>query len=81
MGAANTLNQFQLGVGSLFHGGFTSFEAVISRFSLWLKSLSTGDFKNAAEYIGTNPAAMVTNWKLRQLPPFHYFNTIDKINL
>jgi hypothetical protein len=66
MGVANTLNQFQLGVGSLFHGGFTSLEAVISKFSLGLKSLSTGDLKGAAEYIGTSPVAMVTNWKLGQ---------------
>ncbi len=66
MGAANTLNQFQLGVGSLFHGGFTSLEAVISRFSLGLKSLSTGDLKGAAEYISTSPVAMVNNWKLGQ---------------
>lgn len=66
MGVANHLNQFQLGVGSLFHGGFTSFEAVISRFSLGLKALTSGDLEGAAKYMTTAPAAMVTNWKLGQ---------------
>jgi hypothetical protein len=37
MGAANTLNQFQLGVFSMFHAGFTTGEAVISRGALGIK--------------------------------------------
>src|ERR1035437_2592072 len=43
MGAANTLNQFQLGVFSAFHAGFTSMESVISHASIGIKALSNGD--------------------------------------
>ena len=64
MGAANTLNQFQLGVFSAFHAGFTSMEAVISHASIGLKALSNGDFKGAAKYLGEAPAAWINNPKM-----------------
>jgi GGDEF domain-containing protein len=64
MSAANTLNQFQLGVFSAFHAGFTSFEAVISHAAVGIKALSGGDFKAAAHYIGTAPAAWINNPKM-----------------
>jgi diguanylate cyclase (GGDEF)-like protein len=64
MTAANTLNQFQLGVFSAFHAGFTSFESVISHAAVGIKALSGGDFKSAAKYLGTAPAAWINNPRL-----------------
>lgn len=64
MGAANTLNQFQLGVFSAFHAGFTSMEAVISHGALGVKAASEGDWKGAAKYMGTAPAAWLNNPRL-----------------
>lgn len=64
MGAANMLNQFQLGVFSAFHGGFTTAEAMISHAALGIKSLANGDFVKAAKYFATAPAAAVTNPQL-----------------
>lgn len=64
MGAANTLNQFQLGVFSAFHAGFTSLEAVISHGSIGIKALSEGDLKGAAKYLGSAPAAWINNPKM-----------------
>lgn len=61
MGAANTLNQFQLGVGSAFHAGFTSMEAVISHFALGVKALAKGDVAAAAKFIATSPAQIYKN--------------------
>jgi hypothetical protein len=61
MKAANTLNQFQLGVFSAFHAGFTSMEAVISHAALGVKSLSEGNFAGAGHYFATAPAAWITN--------------------
>ncbi|MBK5276281.1 MAG: hypothetical protein JJE30_14700 [Desulfuromonadales bacterium] len=64
MKAANTLNQFQLGVFSAFHAGFTSMEAVISHAALGIKALTRGDFKAAATYFKHAPAAWYLNPKL-----------------
>ncbi|MFZ2770072.1 MAG: hypothetical protein WAZ50_03025 [Minisyncoccia bacterium] len=64
MKAANTLNQFQLGVFSAFHAGFTSLEAVISHAALGIKALTRGDFKEAATYFKHAPAAWYLNPKL-----------------
>ena len=55
MGAANTLNQFQLGVGSAFHAGFTTMEAVISHFALGIKAAAQGDYKSAAKFFRDAP--------------------------
>lgn len=64
MGAANMLNQFQLGVFSAFHAGFTSMEAVISHASIGVKALTAGDLKGAAKYLGSAPAAWINNPKM-----------------
>lgn len=64
MKAANTLNQFQLGVFSAFHAGFTSLEAVISHAALGIKALTRGDFKEAGTYFMHAPAAWYLNPKL-----------------
>jgi hypothetical protein len=64
MAAANTLNQFQLGVFSAFHAGFTSVESVISHAALGIKALSRGDFKEAGKYLREAPAAAYLNPKL-----------------
>ncbi len=39
MGIGNLLNQFQLGLGSLFHGGFTSIDTQLSTNALVIKDL------------------------------------------
>lgn len=64
MRAANTLNQFQLGVFSAFHAGFTSMEAVISHGALGIKALSRGDYSDAAKFFKQAPVAWYLNPKL-----------------
>jgi hypothetical protein len=64
MKTANTLNQFQLGVFSAFHAGFTSLEAVISHTALGIKALTRGDFQEAGKYFKHAPAAWYLNPKL-----------------
>ncbi len=64
MAAANTINQFQLGVFSAFHAGFTSIESIISHAALGIKALSRGDYKQAARYLKEAPAAAYLNPKL-----------------
>jgi hypothetical protein len=64
MKAANVLNQFQLGVFSAFHAGFTSMEAVISHAALGIKALTRGDLQKAGEYFKHAPAAWYLNPKL-----------------
>ena len=64
MGAANTLNQFQLGAFSAFHAGFTSLEAIISHASIGVKAATAGDWKGAAKYLGEAPMAWYNNPKL-----------------
>ena len=64
MKAANTLNQFQLGVFSAFHAGFTSLEAVISHAALGIKALTRGDLQEAGKYFKHAPAAWYLNPKL-----------------
>lgn len=61
MSVANHLNQFQLGVGSMFHAGFTSMESVISQGALGIRQLSEGRFKDAARSFGKAPAAWILN--------------------
>ncbi len=64
MKAANALNQFQLGVFSAFHAGFTSLEAVISHAALGIKALTRGEFQEAGKYFKHAPAAWYLNPKL-----------------
>jgi hypothetical protein len=61
MGTANTLNQFQLGVGSAFHAGFTSMEAVISKFALGVKAAVRGDLGEAARLMASSPLQIYKN--------------------
>lgn len=61
MGSANALNQFQLGVFSAFHAGFTSFETVISQTALGLKQLSEGRASDAMKSLGKAPVAWIQN--------------------
>lgn len=59
-GAGNTLNQFQLGI-SAFHLGFTSMDATISKFSLGINKLSTGDYAGGLKEFSKAPFAPITN--------------------
>ncbi len=61
MGAANHLNQFQLGVFSAFHAGFTSFETIASQNALGIRQLSEGRFIDAAKSFGKAPIAFIAN--------------------
>ncbi len=61
MNAANTLNQFQLGVGSAFHAGFTSMEAVISKFALGVKAMARGDVADAVKLMAESPLQVYKN--------------------
>ena len=63
MGAAGTLNQFQLGVVSAFHAGFTSMEAMISKGAMGIKAAAEGNFKEAGKHFLGVPAEVVANWK------------------
>jgi broad specificity phosphatase PhoE len=59
IGASNWLNQFQLGF-SLFHAGFTSVDATVSKFALGLKQLSHGDVGKAAKSFAQTPLSFLT---------------------
>ena len=61
MGAANTLNQFQLGIGSAFHAGFMSMEAVISKFALGVKAAARGDLAETAKLMAEAPLQVYRN--------------------
>lgn len=61
MSAANSLNMFQLGVGSMFHAGFTSMESVISHAALGIKQASQGRVVDALKSFVESPVAFVTN--------------------
>ena len=61
MNAANTLNQFQLGVGSAFHAGFTTMEAVISKFALGVKAMARGDVPEAIKLMAASPLQVYKN--------------------
>ena len=63
MKTANALNQFQLGVFSAFHAGFTSHEVVISHAALGIKALARGDFKAAGKFFLTAPGEVYNNPK------------------
>lgn len=58
MSAANTLNQVQLGI-SLFHAGFTSLDAAVSKFAVGLEYASRGDFKAAVAKMAQVPVAPI----------------------
>jgi hypothetical protein len=59
-GAGNGLVQFRLGL-SLFHLGFTSLDATISKTALGLNKMASGDFVGMAKEIATSPLAPITN--------------------
>lgn len=59
-GAGNVLNQFQLGL-SLFHLGFTSVDAAVSRFALGLNKLFAGNPLGAIKEMASFPLAPITN--------------------
>ena len=61
MGAANSLNMFQLGFGSAFHAGFTAMESVISHNALGLKRMAAGDIAGAAKMILESPLQIYRN--------------------
>ena len=61
MGAANTLNSFQLGMFSMFHAGFTSLESVISNASLGIKQVSQGRVKDAMRSFYQTPLGFIIN--------------------
>jgi len=73
MGVANALNQFQLGVLSAFHAGFTGGESVISHFALGVKALARGDMEAAAKFMLQSPSALWKNPMLgdKVLRAFH----------
>jgi N12 class adenine-specific DNA methylase len=60
LGAANVLNQFQLGL-SLFHAGFTSVDAAVSSTALGVIQASHGDVLKAIRSFMEFPIAPVTN--------------------
>jgi hypothetical protein len=60
MSAANTLNQFQLGL-SAFHLGFTSVDTSISKLSVALEYASQGKLGKAAGKVAQVPIAPVAN--------------------
>jgi hypothetical protein len=61
MNMANQLNQFQLGVGSLFHAGFTTGETVVTHMSLGMKAIVEGNIAKGLKYIITAPAEIYKN--------------------
>lgn len=60
-GAGNVMNQAQLGM-SAFHLGFTSMDAVVSKFALGLEQLSQGQLGESIKSMATSPAAPITNF-------------------
>jgi hypothetical protein len=60
LGAANLLNQAQLGL-SAFHVGFTSAEAAISRFALGVYQMAKGRPLESALTMASTPLAPFTN--------------------
>jgi hypothetical protein len=61
MNAANQLNQFQLGVGSMFHAGFTTIETVVTHMSLGMKAIADGKIAKGLKYMVTSPAEIINN--------------------
>ena len=64
MSAGGLLNQSQLGIGSMFHAGMVTGEAVVSTAALGLKqayraSIGKGSFRNAAKTIMTAPFSTI----------------------
>jgi N12 class adenine-specific DNA methylase/2'-5' RNA ligase len=60
LGAANVLNQFQLG-WSAFHLGFTSMDAAVSKFGLGIYQLAHGHPLEALGSMALTPVAPFTN--------------------
>jgi len=63
MGAANSLNQFQLGMFSMFHGGFVTMESVISEGALGIRQLSQGRLVPAMRSFVKAPVAPILNFR------------------
>jgi hypothetical protein len=61
MNMANQLNQLQLGVGSMFHAGFTTGETVVTHMSLGMKAIADGNIAKGLKYILTAPAEIYKN--------------------
>jgi hypothetical protein len=61
MRCANSMNMFQLGVGSGFHAGFTSFEAMISHQALGVQMISEKRFAEGAKYFLEAPKMIWQN--------------------
>jgi hypothetical protein len=60
LGAANWLNQFQLGMSG-FHLAFTSGDAIVSKLALSLRQLTKGDVSGAVTSLLGVPFAPITN--------------------
>jgi hypothetical protein len=60
LGAANVLNQLQLGM-SAFHLGFTSLDAATSRFAIGLNHLAEGNLATGLAKLASTPTAPLTN--------------------
>lgn len=60
-GAANVLNQFQLGF-SAFHAGFVTMDAMVSSAALGVKMLSRGDVGPALKQFAKTPLAPLLNY-------------------
>ena len=61
MGAANTLNSFQLGMFSMFHAGFTSVESVISNAALGIRQASQGRVTDSIRSFFKSPFGFISN--------------------
>ncbi len=56
MAIGNSMNQAQLGAGSVFHAGFTVGESMVSQGALGLKQIFRGDIVEGIKNIVTEPA-------------------------
>jgi len=63
MAIGNAVNQATLGL-SAYHAGFTTMEAMISKFALGVEQLSSGKIAKAAETFYDVPGAAISNFKL-----------------
>jgi len=63
MAIGNAVNQATLGL-SAYHAGFTTMEAMISKFALGIEQVSSGRYAKAAETFYDVPGAAISNFKL-----------------
>lgn len=63
LGAGNIMNASQLGF-SLFHAGFTSYDATISQFAVGLHYAAEGKIGEAAKAFAATPTAALTNARI-----------------